>query len=97
MTSDVLMHGGIQSPPSTGFKGKLHIFVGWLFQDIATANAIFFGCQGNRLKKCYILYPPVFRTFDKDNDGFVSVKEWIEGLSVFHRGTLDEQIKCTLT
>ncbi|XP_029976955.1 calaxin [Salarias fasciatus] len=35
----------------------------------------------------------VFRTFDKDNDGFVSIKEWIEGLAVFLRGTLDERIK----
>lgn len=41
-------------------------------------------------------YPPVFRTFDKDNDGFVSVKEWIDGLSVFLRGTMDEQIHCTV-
>lgn len=40
-------------------------------------------------------HPLVFRTFDKDNDGFVSVKEWVEGLSVFLRGTLDEQIQCT--
>lgn len=36
----------------------------------------------------------VFRTFDKDNDGFLSVKEWITGLSVFLRGTFDEKIKC---
>lgn len=43
-----------------------------------------------------IICPPVFRTFDKDNDSFVSMKEWIEGLSVFLRGTLDEKIKCTL-
>lgn len=43
------------------------------------------------------LSPLVFRTFDKDNDGFVSVKEWIEGLSVFLRGTMDEQIQCTLS
>uniref|UniRef100_A0A4W6CWD4 Calaxin n=1 Tax=Lates calcarifer TaxID=8187 RepID=A0A4W6CWD4_LATCA len=35
----------------------------------------------------------VFRSFDKDNDSFVSMKEWIEGLSVFLRGTLDEKIK----
>ncbi|XP_071356372.1 peroxisomal ATPase PEX1 isoform X2 [Trachinotus anak] len=35
----------------------------------------------------------VFRTFDKDNDSFVSMKEWIEGLSVFLRGTLEEKIK----
>lgn len=45
--------------------------------------------------KMLCFYPPVFRTFDKDNDGFVSVKEWIEGLSVFLRGTVDEQIQCT--
>ncbi|XP_037552295.1 EF-hand calcium-binding domain-containing protein 1 [Nematolebias whitei] len=35
----------------------------------------------------------VFRAFDKDRDGFISLKEWIQGLSVFLRGTLDEQIK----
>ncbi|XP_056154659.1 calaxin [Lampris incognitus] len=35
----------------------------------------------------------VFRAFDKDNDGLITVKEWIEGLSIFLRGTLDEKIK----
>uniref|UniRef100_A0A8D3BBH2 EF-hand domain-containing protein n=1 Tax=Scophthalmus maximus TaxID=52904 RepID=A0A8D3BBH2_SCOMX len=35
----------------------------------------------------------VFRTFDKDYDSFVSMKEWIDGLSVFLRGTLEEKIK----
>ncbi|KAF4076542.1 hypothetical protein AMELA_G00216300 [Ameiurus melas] len=35
----------------------------------------------------------VFRGFDKDNDSYISVKEWIEGLAVFLRGTLDEKIK----
>ncbi|XP_042362554.1 EF-hand calcium-binding domain-containing protein 1 [Plectropomus leopardus] len=40
-----------------------------------------------------IIMGGVFRTFDKDNDGFISMKEWIEGLSVFLRGTLDEKIK----
>ncbi|XP_061903195.1 peroxisome biogenesis factor 1 isoform X1 [Entelurus aequoreus] len=35
----------------------------------------------------------VFRSFDKDNDGFVNVKEWVEGLCVFLRGSLDEKIK----
>nr|XP_023667717.1 EF-hand calcium-binding domain-containing protein 1 isoform X1 [Paramormyrops kingsleyae] len=35
----------------------------------------------------------VFRAFDKDNDSYISVKEWIEGLAVFLRGTLDEKIK----
>ncbi|XP_010142407.1 PREDICTED: EF-hand calcium-binding domain-containing protein 1, partial [Buceros rhinoceros silvestris] len=35
----------------------------------------------------------VFRTFDRDNDGCISVVEWVEGLSVFLRGTLEERIK----
>ncbi|XP_004074229.1 EF-hand calcium-binding domain-containing protein 1 [Oryzias latipes] len=35
----------------------------------------------------------VFRIFDKDNDGFVTVEEWIQGLSVHFWGTLDEQKK----
>ncbi|KAM5157593.1 calaxin [Mantella aurantiaca] len=35
----------------------------------------------------------VFRAFDKDNDSYISVTEWIEGLSVFLRGTLEEKIK----
>ncbi|XP_031709952.1 calaxin isoform X2 [Anarrhichthys ocellatus] len=40
-----------------------------------------------------IVMDRVFWTFDKDNDSLISMKEWIEGLSVFLRGTLDEQIK----
>uniref|UniRef100_A0A8C2TFD5 Calaxin n=2 Tax=Coturnix japonica TaxID=93934 RepID=A0A8C2TFD5_COTJA len=35
----------------------------------------------------------VFRTFDKNNDNCISVVEWVEGLSVFLRGTLEERIK----
>eukprot|EP00072_Mus_musculus_P046922 XP_006522538.2 PREDICTED: EF-hand calcium-binding domain-containing protein 1 isoform X2 [Mus musculus] len=35
----------------------------------------------------------VFRGFDKDNDGCISVSEWIHGLSLFLRGTLDEKMK----
>ncbi|KAF3707511.1 EF-hand calcium-binding domain-containing protein 1 [Channa argus] len=40
-----------------------------------------------------IIMDGVFRTFDKDTDSFVNMKEWIEGLSIFLRGTLDEKIK----
>ncbi|XP_008288689.1 calaxin [Stegastes partitus] len=40
-----------------------------------------------------LLMDEVFRAFDKDNDDIVSMKEWIEGLSVFLRGTLDEKMK----
>ncbi|KAM5298284.1 calaxin [Ctenodactylus gundi] len=35
----------------------------------------------------------VFRGFDKDNDGSVNVTEWINGLSLFLRGTLEEKMK----
>ncbi|KAH0508572.1 EF-hand calcium-binding domain-containing protein 1 [Microtus ochrogaster] len=35
----------------------------------------------------------VFRGFDRDNDGCVSVSEWIHGLSLFLRGTLEEKMK----
>ncbi|XP_061676036.1 calaxin isoform X2 [Syngnathoides biaculeatus] len=42
---------------------------------------------------CLRGFPPVFRTFDKDNDGFVGLREWIEGLAIVLRGTLDERIK----
>ena len=35
----------------------------------------------------------VFRAFDKDTDGYLSQEEWVCGLSVFLRGTLDEKIK----
>ncbi|KAJ1101023.1 hypothetical protein NDU88_006097 [Pleurodeles waltl] len=35
----------------------------------------------------------VFRAFDKDNDSYINVTEWVQGLSVFLRGTLDERIK----
>ncbi|XP_068956016.1 calaxin isoform X1 [Petaurus breviceps papuanus] len=35
----------------------------------------------------------VFRGFDRDNDGFVSVTEWISGLCIFLRGSLEEKMK----
>ncbi|XP_061411306.1 calaxin [Lethenteron reissneri] len=35
----------------------------------------------------------VFRAFDKDNDGYISSKEWVEGLAIFLRGTLEERMK----
>ncbi|KAM6282039.1 LOW QUALITY PROTEIN: calaxin [Porphyrio hochstetteri] len=35
----------------------------------------------------------VFCIFDRDNDRCISVVEWVKGLSVFLRGTLEERIK----
>ncbi|PKU40976.1 ef-hand calcium-binding domain-containing protein 1 [Limosa lapponica baueri] len=40
-----------------------------------------------------MLMDRVFRTFDRDNDSCIGVVEWVEGLSVFLRGTLEERIK----
>ncbi len=41
-----------------------------------------------------ILMDRVFRAFDRDNDSFLSMSEWVESLSIFLRGTQDEKIKC---
>lgn len=38
----------------------------------------------------------VFSIFDRDNDGCITVVEWVEGLGVLLRGTLDEKIKCKI-
>ncbi|NWR30285.1 EFCB1 protein, partial [Tachuris rubrigastra] len=35
----------------------------------------------------------VFSTFDRDNNGCITVVEWVEGLAVLLRGTLEEKIK----
>ncbi|NXJ16306.1 EFCB1 protein, partial [Odontophorus gujanensis] len=40
-----------------------------------------------------VLMNRVFHTFDKDDDNCINVVEWVEGLSVFLRGTLEERIK----
>ncbi|KAM7070949.1 PREDICTED: EF-hand calcium-binding domain-containing protein 1 isoform X2 [Sturnus vulgaris] len=35
----------------------------------------------------------VFSIFDRDNDGSITVVEWVEGLGVLLRGTLEEKMK----
>lgn len=42
----------------------------------------------------YFACSPVFRAFDKDNDSYLSPKEWVQGMSVLLRGTLDEKMEC---
>ena len=34
----------------------------------------------------------MFRAFDKDMDSFLSQEEWVLGLSVFLKGTLEERV-----
>ena len=36
----------------------------------------------------------VFRAFDKDSDSHLSTKEWVHGMSVVLRGTLEEKMEC---
>ncbi|NXR08330.1 EFCB1 protein, partial [Semnornis frantzii] len=40
-----------------------------------------------------VMMDRVFRTFDRDNDSCISAEEWVGGLAVFLRGTLEERIK----
>ncbi|NXX42999.1 EFCB1 protein, partial [Tricholaema leucomelas] len=40
-----------------------------------------------------VMMDRVFRTFDRDNNGCISAEEWVGGLEVFLRGTLEERIK----
>ena len=44
-------------------------------------------------KSC-LIFVIVFRAFDKDSDSYVNLHEWVEGLSIFIRGTLEEKIDC---
>ncbi|KAH3706115.1 calaxin-like [Dreissena polymorpha] len=40
-----------------------------------------------------VLMDKVFRAFDLDNDGYVSEEEWVLGMSVFLKGTIEEQAR----
>uniref|UniRef100_A0A8C6EAQ9 EF-hand domain-containing protein n=1 Tax=Moschus moschiferus TaxID=68415 RepID=A0A8C6EAQ9_MOSMO len=40
-----------------------------------------------------VLMNRVFFAFDKDNDNYINVKEWVKRLSVFLRGTFEEKMK----
>ncbi len=39
-----------------------------------------------------VLMDRIFNAFDKRNDGVIRIDEWISGLSILLRGTLDERI-----
>ena len=39
----------------------------------------------------------VFRAFDRDNDSYLSMSEWVESLSIFLRGSQEEKIKYAFT
>ena len=41
-----------------------------------------------------VFLSPVFRAFDKDSDSFLSQEEWVRGMSIFLRGSLEEKIEC---
>uniref|UniRef100_A0A8D2PUR3 EF-hand calcium binding domain 1 n=1 Tax=Zosterops lateralis melanops TaxID=1220523 RepID=A0A8D2PUR3_ZOSLA len=72
-----------------------------LFLDL---NYCITGCMNNektsffcislscKFKMCLIHFL-VFSTFDKGNNGCITVVEWVEGLAVLLRGTLEEKMK----
>lgn len=45
-----------------------------------------------KFKMCLIHFL-VFSIFDGDNNGYITVTEWVEGLAVLLRGTLEEKMK----
>lgn len=51
-------------------------------------------CVPNRIRLILVYYVIVFRAFDEDNDGFINELEWVKGLSIFLRGTMEEKMKC---
>ncbi|NXS54286.1 EFCB1 protein, partial [Brachypteracias leptosomus] len=76
-----------------------------LFDRLVAESSSRFGASGfdrnmfrNTLNSTFglmddVITDRVFRSFDRDNDNCISVVEWVEGLSVFLRGTLEERIK----
>ncbi|XP_035039305.2 EF-hand calcium-binding domain-containing protein 1-like [Hippoglossus stenolepis] len=85
----------------TEVEGLIRLYHELLGESAAQGRAVT-GLDRNRFRTLLynkfgmtddLIMDRVFRTFDKDNDSFVNEKEWIEGLCIFLRGTLDEKIK----
>ncbi|XP_051046904.1 calaxin [Phodopus roborovskii] len=73
-----------------------------LVGDVAERQGVIIGLDRNAFRNILhvtfgmtddMIMDRVFRGFDKDNDGCVNVSEWIHGLSLFLRGTLEEKMK----
>uniref|UniRef100_A0A8C0V2U1 EF-hand domain-containing protein n=2 Tax=Cyanistes caeruleus TaxID=156563 RepID=A0A8C0V2U1_CYACU len=43
-----------------------------------------------------VMLDRVFSAFDRSNTGSITVVEWVEGLGVLLRGTLEEKMKCKI-
>jgi len=56
-------------------------------------SPVSFSCSCSSSLMCFSL---VFRAFDRDSDSNINMLEWVEGLSIFLRGTLEEKIECKL-
>jgi hypothetical protein len=84
----------------SGKKRNLHIDVCLLFVpsllDYCFLRARAWRCFLLRVNsnKFYNFILLVFRAFDEDNDGFINEFEWVKGMSIFLRGTLEEKTKC---
>lgn len=60
--------------------------------DILMDRGMFYRVNDDSLKRYSC--SSVFKAFDRDNDGQVSMLEWVVGLNTYLRGTLDEKIAC---
>ncbi|KAM4794479.1 calaxin isoform 3-T3 [Cyanocitta cristata] len=85
-------------------KSEVECLVNLFDTLVAKARSDFAGVGFNRVVFRDILHSAfgmtddvvldrVFNIFDRDNDGCITVVEWVEGLGVLLRGTLDEKIK----
>ncbi|XP_068862925.1 calaxin isoform X1 [Aphelocoma coerulescens] len=85
-------------------KSEVECLVNLFDTLVAKARSDFAGVGFNRVVFRDILHSAfgmtddvvldrVFSIFDRDNDGCITVVEWVEGLGVLLRGTLDEKIK----
>ncbi|KAM5211358.1 calaxin isoform 3-T3 [Hipposideros larvatus] len=83
-------------------KCLIHLFYN-LVGDVTERQSVVIGLDRNAFRNILhvtfgmtddMIMDRVFRGFDKDNDGCVNVSEWIYGLSLFLRGTLEEKMKC---
>ena len=60
--------------------------------DILMDRGMYPGFNDDLVERCSCSL--VFKAFDRDNDGQVSMLEWVVGLNTYLRGTLDEKIAC---
>ncbi|XP_061324461.1 calaxin isoform X2 [Pezoporus flaviventris] len=72
------------------FRDVLHSAFGMTDEMMMDRGGVF---KYHKMKTCCHFMQQVFHTFDRDKNSCISATEWVEGLSVFLRGTLEEKIE----